>query len=48
MYKKLIKHCTMESFYFYKKYKNILTFLLRRSEYLYYLFKINNNINNSK
>ena len=48
MYKKLIKHWTTEKFKFYKKYKNILTSLLRRSEYLYYSFKINNNSNNSK
>ena len=46
MYKKVIKHWTTEKFY--KKYKNILTSLLRRSEYLYYSFKINNNSNNSK
>ena len=48
MYKKLIKHLTMEKFNFYKKYKIILTSLLRRDEYLYYSFKINNNSNNSK
>ena len=48
MYKKLIKHWTTEKFKLYIKYKNILTSLLRRSEYLYYSFKINNNINNSK
>ena len=48
MYKKLIKHWTTEKFKFYKKYKNILTSILRRSEYLYYSFKINNNSNNSK
>ena len=48
MYMKLIKHRTTEKFKFDKKYKNILTSLLRRSEYLYYSFKINNNSNNSK
>ena len=48
LYKKLIKYWTMDKFNFYKKYKNILTFLLRRSEYLYYSFKINNNSNNTK
>ena len=48
MYKKLIKHWTTDKFKFYKKYKNILTSILRRSAYLYYSFKINNNSNNSK
>ena len=48
MYKKLLKLWTTDKFKFYKKYKNILTSLLRRSEYLYYSFNINNNSNNSK
>ena len=35
MYKKIIKHKTTEKFNYYKKYKNILTSVLRKSEYIY-------------
>ena len=48
MYKKMIKNKSFTKINYYKKYKNILTSLLRLSEKLYYSNKINNNKNNIK
>ena len=48
MYKKIIKNKSLTKINYYKKYKNILTSLLRLSEKLYYSNKINNNKNNIK
>ena len=48
MYKKMIKNKSFTKINYYKKYKNILTSLLRLSKKLYYSNKINNNKNNIK
>ena len=37
MYKKIIKHKTTEKFNYYMKYKNILTSILRKSEYILFI-----------
>ena len=37
-----------DTFIYYKKYKNILTTLFRKSEYLFYSSKLTNNHNNIK
>ena len=44
----MIKNKSFTKINYYKKYKNILTSLLRLSEKLYYSNKINNNKNNIK
>ena len=48
LYRNILKNKTTEKFIYYKKYKNILTTLLRKSEYLYYSSKLTNNHNNIK
>ena len=40
MYTKIIKYKTTEKFNYYKKYKNILTSVLRKYEYIYYSSEI--------
>ena len=48
LYRNILKNKTTEKFIYYKKYKNILTILLRKSEYMYYSSKLTNNHNNIK
>ena len=43
----MIKNKSFTKINYYKRYKNILTSLLRLSENLYYSNKINNNKNNN-
>ena len=46
MFKKMIKNKSFTKINYCKRYKNILTSLLRLSEKLYFSNKINNNKNN--
>ena len=48
LYRNILKNKTTEKCIYYKKYKNILTTLLRKSEYMYYSSKLTNNHNNIK